>query len=109
MQLEATGKPIRYRLKSGEEVILRPGVPTELPDHAANQLLKKAPNKVRRVNRSSMIEPGTAITWEGADFSVRHGVVDFVDLDTDGTAWVFVTMPDGCWAAVNLRYAKVIV
>ena len=50
MQLEATGQPIRYRLKTGEKVTLRPGVPMELPDQAATQLLQKAPAMVRRVD-----------------------------------------------------------
>ena len=102
MQLEATAKPIRYRLKSGKEVILRPGIPTEVPDHAATQLLNKAAGKVRPV-----IQAGRTIIWPGADLSVRHGVVNFVHLDPDGFVWAFVTLPDGLWAAVNMKYAKV--
>jgi hypothetical protein len=64
MQLEATGKPIRYRLKNGEEVTLRPGIPTELPDHAANQLLRKAPDKVRLVKEVSPTRTRPLISWQ---------------------------------------------
>ena len=84
MQLEATGKPIRYRLKTGEEFILRPGVPMELPDQAATQLLQKASAMVRRVDSALapplqaaediMIEPAAAnprpVYWERADLSI---------------------------------------
>ena len=63
MQLEATGKSIRCRLRSGEEILLRPGVPTELPDRAAAELLKKAPNRVRVVEvvpaSDSIVEPAS--------------------------------------------------
>ena len=41
MQLEATGQPIRYRLKTGEEFTLRPGVPMELPDQAATNCCRR--------------------------------------------------------------------
>ena len=53
MQLEATGRPIRYRLRSGIEILIRPGVPAEVPDPAARELLAKAPGKVRAVNQST--------------------------------------------------------
>ena len=49
MQLQATGKAIRYRLKTGEEIVLHPGVPAEVPDRAARELLIKAPDRVRVV------------------------------------------------------------
>jgi hypothetical protein len=101
MFLEATHAPIRYRLKTGEEVTLRPGVPMELPDHAATQLLKKAPDQVRRVDSLS---PGSLITWEGADGTIRSGGVDFLHTNADGTVWAFVTTSDGGWAAVDTKY-----
>jgi hypothetical protein len=106
MLLEATNKPIKYRLKTGEEVTLRPGIPMELPDQAATQLLKKAPDKVRRVDPLSSIHPGSFITWEGSDLTVRHGIVDFLHTETVGLVWAFVTLADGGWAAVNAKYAK---
>jgi len=49
MLIEAIAQRIRFRLRSGQEVILRPGVPTELPDSAAQQLLRRAKGKVRLV------------------------------------------------------------
>ena len=110
MQLEATGQPIRYRLKTGEEVTLRPGVPMELPDQAATQLLQKAPDKVRRVNDAptratglTPLHPGARITWEGADLTRRHGLVEFLHSDADGTTWAFSTLKTG-WCAVNTRF-----
>ena len=57
MQLEAIGSLIKYRLKTGEEVTLQPGVPMSyLP--SATQLLKKAPDKVRRVDSLPSVLPG---------------------------------------------------
>ena len=114
MQLEATGLPIRYRLKTGEEFTLRPGVPMELPDRAATQLLQKAPDKVRRVDDATsissdlpLLHPGTQITWEGADLTLRHGIVDFLHTEADGSQWAFCTTADG-WAAVNTKFITVI-
>lgn len=104
MQLEAIREPVRYRLKTGEEFTLRPGVPTELPDPAATQLLKKAPDKVRRVDPLSSIQPGSFITWERADLTVCHGLVDFLHTDSDGTIWAFITLSGGNWAALNTKF-----
>jgi hypothetical protein len=104
MLVEATKEPIKYKLKTGKEVMLRPGVPTELPDEAANQLLKKAPDKVRRVDKEA-IRAGDSITWRGVDDTTRGpGIVDFFHIDQNRTVWAFVTLPDG-WAAVNTKYA----
>jgi hypothetical protein len=50
MRIEATGKPIRYRLRSGQEIVLHPGVPTEIPDRSAKELLAKALGRVRLVD-----------------------------------------------------------
>ena len=106
MQLEATGQPIRYRLKTGEEFTLRPGVPMELPDQAANQLLQKAPDKVRRVSPVPAIQSGDRIEWQRADLSVQHGVVDCVCCDTDGQAWAFCTVPGESWTLVNMKFVR---
>jgi len=103
MQLEAVNDPILYRLRSGEEVVLKPGVATELPDQAAKQLLQKAPGKVRKVNQATTVEVGQTIAWEGADLVIRSGIVDFLYADAD-TIWAFVTLNEGSWAAVNTRY-----
>lgn len=47
MQLEAIGKPIKFRLITGEEITLMPGAPIDLPEDRARKLLAKAPGKVR--------------------------------------------------------------
>ena len=101
MQLEAIGKPLRYRLRDGQELTLRPGEPVDVPDHAALQLLRKAPTRVRVT-----FAVGSIISWEGEDTSTRTGVVDFIHADADGLVWVFVTTKDG-WAAVNAKYVTV--
>jgi hypothetical protein len=106
MLLEAMNKPLKYRLKTGEEVTLRPGIPMDLPDQAATQLLKKAPDMVKRVDRVSTIGPGSAISWQGADLTLRKGIVEFLHTDTAGQLWAFVTLPNVGWAAVNLKYAS---
>lgn len=105
MLLEATEWPIRYRLRNGHEVTLQPGVPTDLPDQAARQLLSKAPDKVRRVDRVPTIQLGELITWQRTDGTqCGPATVDFLHTDTDGSTWAFVTTSDG-WAVVNMKYA----
>jgi hypothetical protein len=47
MLLEAMGKPIKYRLRDGRELLLTPGRPVDMPDKAARYLLEKAPHRVR--------------------------------------------------------------
>ncbi|HEV8329483.1 MAG TPA: hypothetical protein VGQ08_18580 [Nitrospiraceae bacterium] len=115
MQLEATGQPIRYRLKTGEEVTLRPGVPMELPDQAATRLLQKAPDKVRRVNDAAIpatcvttLHAGSRITWEGADGNERRGTIDFLHCEADGTRWAFCTGLGGSWTAVNCKFVRAV-
>ena len=70
MHVEATVKPIRYRLRSGEEIVLRPGVPTEIPDASAPELLRKAGDQIR-VASEVTIEPAYPTArpayWEQAD------------------------------------------
>jgi hypothetical protein len=59
--IEAVEHRIRYRLRTGEEVHLQPGVPVELPDQAARQLLAKAVGKVRLVDHNAPDMPGELI------------------------------------------------
>lgn len=47
MQLEATQKPLRYRLRDGREILISPGQPVDLPDEAARKLLARAPDRVK--------------------------------------------------------------
>jgi len=53
-----------------------------------------------------VIQPGATITWERADLTVQHGVVDFLYTDTLGTKWAFCTLQGGTWTAVNLKFVK---
>ena len=39
MRLEATGTPIKYRLLTGKEVILRQGFPVDMPEASAWALM----------------------------------------------------------------------
>jgi hypothetical protein len=105
MLVEAIGKPMCYRWPEGE-VQLVPGKPVDLPEARALRLLEKAPGKVRLVQQPT-IAPGRVIAWEGPDLARRCAIVDFLHTDSDGTRWAFVTLPDGAWAAVNLKYATV--
>ncbi|HKC94008.1 MAG TPA: hypothetical protein VKB81_08330 [Nitrospira sp.] len=94
MQPEATRTPIKYRLKTGEEVTLRPGVPTELPEPAATQLLRKARDNVRLVDGGSTLQPSGVVIesavrnarpvfWESMD-GVWHGAGEARISRTDG-------------------------
>src|SRR5262245_14233184 len=105
MRLEATGSPFVYRWPGGE-IRLEPGKPIELPDERAKRLLDKAPGRVRVIDPD--IKPGACITWTRADGSIQTGFVDFLHTDPDDIVWAFVTMPNGEWAAVNLRHLQVI-
>ncbi len=88
MQLEATGNPIKYRLQSGIEIVLRPGVPTELPDRSAQELLLKAPGKVWEVvppsaplaERVSGLRP---VYWESMEGSIL-GPAEVLSVTQDG-------------------------
>ena len=74
MQLEAVGRPLKYRLRTGEEIILKPGVPVELRDESARILLKQAGDRVRVVDSSVVIEPAhpnaRPIYWERNDGNI---------------------------------------
>lgn len=50
--------------------------------------------------------PGCLIAWQRADLTVAQAKVDFLHTDAEGTKWAFVTLPEGGWAAVNLKYAR---
>lgn len=98
MQLEAT-VPIKYRLKTGVEVTLKPGCPMDVPDQAATQLLKKVPDKVRPVHAKIIVEPATApdgsplspIYWETGDGRIL-GPATPEFLARDGsTFWISTT------------------
>jgi len=49
-------------------------------------------------------DPGSWITWQRADGTQPAGLLDFTHIDQDGCCWLFVTLLDGGWAAVNRRY-----
>lgn len=111
MLIEATQQPIRYRLKSGVEVLLPPGVPTELPDEAARQLVKKAGSKVRVVERADTIliesaTPHLQVVYffrESAGAILGPARVDFATKVGEGPTvqyWLFVTY-EGLPIAVN--------
>lgn len=80
MHIEATEKPIRYRLATGEEVILRPGVPVEVPEQAARQLLQKAGGKVRAV--FPLVTIGQTVAWCSPLFGNLQGVALLIEADS---------------------------
>jgi hypothetical protein len=109
MFVEAVARSIRYRLRSGEEVTLQPGVPTELPDAAARQLLTKACGKVRLVEAPQAtptydplappLGSGWLVVYRDRDWVLcggcddhAHGTVQ--SCEWDGTAWT-VCLTDG--------------
>lgn len=69
MQLEATHKPLRYRLRDGREILISPGQPVDLPDEAARKLLARAPDRVK-VAALPAIPIGSVIRWQSPLF---HG------------------------------------
>ena len=77
MQLEAFGRPLRYRLRSGDQFVLRPGQPVDLPEDAARTLLRQAGDRVRVVG-DMVKEPAAAdarpIYWESEN-GIWHGPV----------------------------------
>jgi hypothetical protein len=78
MLIEATEKPIRYRLQTGQEVYLHPGLPVELTDDAGRQLLRKAGGKVRLVESSTRRKDaltGQIVTWDSPLFGVLRATV----------------------------------
>ena len=78
MLIEATQQPIRYRLQSGVEVLLPPGVPIELSDEAGRQLVKKAGSKVRVVESANGGDGdliGRLVTWDSPLFGLLSATV----------------------------------
>ena len=102
MILECVGPGFTYRWPGGE-VHLEPGKPITLPEERGKRLLLKAPGRVRVIHPT--VQPGTTIAWRRADGTSQVGQVDCVHVDETGTRWAFVTLPDGTWAAVNLKFS----
>jgi len=89
MQLEATGKPLRYKLRSGEEILLEPGCPVELSKESARSLFKQAGERVRIVTPDpividSVAENAKPIYWERAGSIVGPGRPEFLAKVGDG-------------------------
>ena len=107
MLIEAS-LPLTVRLPSGP-IHLKPGQPVDLPDEQAKRLLEKAPNKVRMVQDASpLVRPGVTIEWQGADLTMRQGLVDFLHVNAYGTTWAFYSLPDGIWGVVNTKYVALV-
>lgn len=102
MMIECIGEAFVYRWPEGE-IHLEPGQPVELPDERAQRLLLKAPGRVRVIPR-----PGDRIMWTRGDGSTPHGVIDFVHRTEDGAIWGFVSFEKNTWAAINLKFARVV-
>ena len=100
MQLEAVGKPFRYKLRSGEEIFLAPGQPVELPDQSAHSLLKQAGERVRVVTPDPIsicqaAENPSPIYWERTGSIVGPGTPEFLAKVGDGpkaSYWVVVRL-----------------
>ena len=73
MLVEATEGPVRYRLRDGREIVLRPGVPVELRPELAEKLLAKVGPKVRVVSRLPILPEGHSISWHAADTAPALG------------------------------------
>ena len=69
------------------------------------KLAKEALRQQKALSSVPGIHPGARITWEGADLTLRHGVVEFLHTDADGSQWAFCTTADG-WAAVNVIFLR---
>ena len=72
MQLEATGKPLKYRLRTGEELLFQPGCPVDVPDESARELLKQAGDRVRVVSPAPVViesahQNARPVYWERAN------------------------------------------
>lgn len=101
MLIEATGKPIRFRLRDGQEVLLKPGVPVALPEASARCFLEKAGAKVRLTVLTPIppLQAGWLVVYRDRTGRLRGGV-DERDAGTvqtccwDGQTWM-VTVRNG--------------
>ena len=90
MQIEAMGRPIKYRLSTGEEILLKPGIPVELRDESARILLKQAGDLVRVVSPTPVVietatENPRPVYWERVNGSiVGPGIPEFMAKVDDG-------------------------
>ncbi len=50
------------------------------------------------------ISAGSLITWRRGDGSIQTGFVDVLHTDDMAVRWAFVSLLDGTWAAVNLKF-----
>lgn len=101
MIIECIGGPFTYRWPGGE-VHLEPGKPIDLPEARAQRLLSKAPGKVRVVTPT--VQAGSLLSWHRGDGSIQTGFVDVLHTDDMAVRWAFVSLLDGTWAAVNLKF-----
>lgn len=104
MWIECIGPGFTYRWPQGA-VHLTPGHPIELEDIRALKLIAKAPGRVRAVETPLSIHSGDQIAWPRGGIE-QFGLVEFIHVDDAGVAWAFVTEGTS-WAAVNLKYARV--
>lgn len=94
MLIEAL-RPLLVRLPDGD-VQLEPGVPVELPDEHGQQLLRKAPDAVRRLSGPSqpVIEPAASnakpIYWEHAEGRILGPAVPEFLAQVGEQFWVVV-------------------
>lgn len=57
---------------------------------------------------SRSIQAGDKIFLVRGDGSTPHGVIDFVHRTEDGAIWGFVSFEKNTWAAINLKFARVV-
>ena len=69
------------------------------------KLAKEALRQQKALSPMSCVHSAARVTWEGADLTLRHGVVEFLHTDADGSQWAFCTTADG-WAAVNVIFLR---
>jgi len=55
--------------------------------------------------QTSLLQSGDRITWQGSDGKANNGVVDFLHT-YPGEVWIFCTLPDGGWIALNAKYVR---